>query len=130
MSDREYPPQRFGVAPTPRSALWVDELYGPHNSYRETPNGYINRHNTAGLKTPESCDLPINWVTELHPGILLEVAALAQFCYSHESAVDIGLVPYDGEEDTYMVAVGRADSDDEYVVVGAPRVDPRDGDSE
>jgi hypothetical protein len=129
MSDREYPPQRVGVAPTAHSALWVDELYGPHNDYREDADGYVNRYDTAGLQTPESFDLPIDWVTKLHPAILLEVAALAQFCYPNESTVDLGLVP-DPEDDTYMLAVGRPDSDDEYVVVGAPRVDPRDGDSE
>lgn len=112
-----------------RDALSVDRLYGPHNSYNESENGYVNRHNTCGLRTPESFNIPVNWVTKLHPAVLLELAALAQFCYPEESTVDVGLVPYDGEENTYMVAVGRPDSDDDYVVVGAPRVGPRDGDS-
>jgi hypothetical protein len=128
MTDDDHPPQRFGVPLTDRSALSVDELYGPHNDYRDHPDGYVNRYETAGLQTPESFDDPINWVTKLHPAILLEVAALAQFCYPNESTVDIGLVP-DRSDDTAALAVGRADSDDEYVVVGAPRVGPMDGDS-
>jgi hypothetical protein len=129
MSNDDHPPQRFGVPLTDRSALSVDELYGPHNDYREDPDGYVNRYETAGLQTPDSFELPIDWVTKLHPAILLEVAALAQFCHGHESTVDIGLIP-DPDDDTAMLAVGRPDSDDEYVVVGAPRVGPTDGDSE
>lgn len=68
-------------------------------------------------------------MTQLHPAILLEVACLAQFCYPDAASVEVGLVS-DEDEDVYSLAVGRADSEDDYVVVGAPRDGPTEHDAD
>lgn len=108
--------------PQSNSSFGVHRVYGPDNQYSESPNGYVNPTGTAGLREPDSFESDIKWVTSLHPAILLEVAALAQFSYPQSSTVDIGLVSVKNDDEPFALVVGRPDTDDEFVVAGAPRV--------